>query len=325
MKAVVVTRFGGLEGMKFEEVERPKVGNNQVLIRVAAAAVNFADIKSRKGKFHGGLRPPFIPGLDAAGTVEAIGAHVTSVKVGQRVIAFPTTGSYAEYTVANENLTFPIADTVDFEVAAASPLVSFTSFQLLSEVGRLKKGENVVIHSAAGGVGTTAIQTAKILGAGLIIGTVSRDEKKETVLKAGADVVLNYEKEDIVKKILHYTDGHGGDVILDSIAAEIGEKSMECLAMYGRLVNFGNAGGRPVQFQSTDLHSTCRSVLGFSLGTTIKRRPEIVRQTAEQVLPYLADGRLNIVIGRKLPLEEARAAHDWIESRRSTGKVILVP
>ncbi|HET6528986.1 MAG TPA: zinc-binding dehydrogenase, partial [Balneolaceae bacterium] len=134
-----------------------------------------------------------------------------------------------------------------------------------------------------------------------------------------------YEKENFVELVQEMTEGRGADLILDSIAGETGEKSMECLAMYGRMVNFGNAGGRPANFQTKDLHASCRAVLGFSLGTTRNRRPELLQDTAERVLRFLAEERLKMVIGKRIPLSEAQEAHEWIESRKSTGKVILVP
>ncbi|HET7578307.1 MAG TPA: quinone oxidoreductase [Bacillales bacterium] len=326
MKAVVVSKLGGPDVLEYREVDKPSVGDHQVLIRAAAMAVNFADIKARGGKYHGGAKPPFIPGLDVAGTVEEVGAEVDRFHKGQRVIAFPTTtGSYAEYTVANENLTFALPNSIDFETAAACPIVAFTSFHLLHEVGRVQTGETVLIHAASGGVGSTAVQLAKMLGAAKVIGTVGSDVKKETARQAGADEVINYQKEDFVVQVQQITGGKGADLILDSVAGETGQRSMECLALYGRLVNFGNASGRPANFQTKDLHASCRSVLGFSLGTTRKRRPELLKPTAKKVLRYLEEGRLQMIIGKKLPLSEARSAHEWIESRQSTGKVILIP
>ncbi|HEX6923316.1 MAG TPA: quinone oxidoreductase [Bacillales bacterium] len=325
MKAVVVSQFGGAEELKYQEMDHPVVGKNEVLIRVEATGVNFADIKAREGRYHGGSKPPFVPGLDTAGTIEAVGSEVKRFREGQRVIAFVNGGSYSEYAVAEEQLTFELPDSVDFETAAACPVVAFTSYHLLHKVGRIQNGETVLIQAASGGVGTTAIQLAKILGAGKIIGTVGRDEKKETARQAGADEVINYEKENFVELVQEMTEGRGADLILDSIAGETGEKSMECLAMYGRMVNFGNAGGRPANFQTKDLHASCRAVLGFSLGTTRNRRPELLQDTAERVLRFLAEERLKMVIGKRIPLSEAQEAHEWIESRKSTGKVILVP
>lgn len=322
MKAILVTEFGGPEMMKVADVEMPSINPKQVLIRVVATSVNFADIKSRYGNYGGG-KLPFIPGLDAAGVIEQVGSEVEHLKVGQRVIAFPSNGSYAEYIVANEELTFALPDTIDDDTAAACPIVSFTSYKLLADIARLEHGETVLIHAAAGGIGTTAIQLAKLLGAGKVIGTVGNESKAAIALEAGADHVICYENGDFAEQVNELTNGAGANVILDSISGRVGEKSMECLAHYGRLVHFGNASGEVGHIRTVDLHASCRSVLGFSFGTTRSKRPHLLRDTAEQVLRYVADGSLQIKIGRRFPLEEAAQAHEWVESRLSTGKILL--
>ncbi|MED1801011.1 quinone oxidoreductase family protein [Brevibacillus porteri] len=322
MKAILVTELGGPETMKYTEVEMPTMSPTQVLIRVEMTSVNFADIKSRYGK-KGAAKLPFIPGLDATGVIEQVGAEVQSLKVGQRVIAFPANGSYAEYIVADESLTFALPDHIRTETAAACPVVSFTSYQLLAKVARIAKGETVLIHAAAGGIGTTAIQLAKLLGAGRVIGTVGNEAKAELALSAGADHVICNDREDFVEKVRELTDGAGADVILDSISGTVSERSLECLAWYGRLVHFGNASGEIGQIKTIDLHASCRSVLGFSFGTTRKLRPNLLQDTAKQVLEYLANGQLDIKIGKHFALEDAASAHAWVESRASTGKVLL--
>ncbi|UOB65950.1 quinone oxidoreductase family protein [Bacillus thuringiensis] len=303
MKAIVVTSFGGPEVMKYTDFDIPAISEDQVLIRVVATSVNFADIKSRYGK-KGNKALPFIPGIDATGIVERVGSHVKNIHPGQRVIAFPQNGSYAEYVVANENLTFVLPHEVDFQTAAACPIVSFTSYNLLANVARLQQGESVLIHAAAGGIGTTAIQLAKLLEAG----TVN---------------VICHQDEDFVEKVNELTNGEGVDVILDSISGTVSERSLNCLAYYGRLVHFGNASGEIGNFQTKDLHASCRSILGFSFGTTRKKRPELLQETANEVFRYLRDGRLQIKATKSFPLQNAGKAHEWVESRKSTGKVIL--
>ncbi|RXJ04247.1 NADPH:quinone oxidoreductase family protein [Anaerobacillus alkaliphilus] len=322
MKAIVVTEFGSTDVMKYVNMEVPGYGPKQVLIEVHTTSVNFADIKSRYGK-KGGGKFPFVPGIDVAGVIKEVGSEVEGLKVGQRVIAFPATGSYCEYTVANENLTFVIPDQLSFDIAAASPIVSFLSYQLLAKVARIEEGETVVVHSAAGGVGTTAIQLAKLLGAGTVIGTVGSEEKIPFAIGAGADHVICYEKEDFAVVVNEITGGRGANIILDSISGRISEKSMECLAPYGRLVHFGNSSGEVGTVKTSDLHSSCRSVMGFSFGTTRKERPELLGEVAKRVLTYLAEGRLDVKIGHHFSLEEAAMAHDLIENRLSKGKVLL--
>lgn len=322
MKAIVVTEFGGPEHMKLVEMEMPQIQSKQVLIRVEKTSVNFADIKSRYGK-KGAGKLPFIPGLDVAGVIEQVGPEVQRFQPGQRVVAFPANGTYAEYVVASEDLTFALPDSIDFDTAAASPVVSFTSYKLLADVARLVPGETVLVHAAAGGIGTTAIQLAKLLGAGKVIGTVGSESKAEIAREAGADHVICNDTEDFTAKVNELTDGAGADVILDSISGAVSERSMECLAWYGRLVHFGNASGEVGTIQTIDLHASCRSVLGFSFGTTRNKRPLLLQDTAEKVFQYLVDGSLTIKIGRRFALEDAASAHAWVESRQSTGKVLL--
>jgi NADPH2:quinone reductase len=322
MKAIIVENFGLPENMKYVDVEMPSINSKQVLIRVKTTSVNYADIKSRYGK-KGQGNFPLILGLEAAGVVEKVGDEVKTLGVGQRVIAFPHLGSYAEYVVADENLTFPIPDSMDFDTAGACGIVSFLSYKLFADVAQLEKGETVLIHSAAGGVGTTAIQIAKILGANKVIGTVGNESKIPMAISAGADHVICYETVDFAEKVNELTEGKGVNVILDSIAGDITEKSLKCLANYGRLVIFGNSSGRTAQLQTNDLHASCRSILGFSLGTTRKERPEILQKTAIAVFRLFENGQLDIKISERFPLRDASLAHQLVESRNSTGKVLL--
>ncbi|WP_188692336.1 quinone oxidoreductase family protein [Pullulanibacillus camelliae] len=318
MKAILVTEYGGPEHMQWGDVPRPEVGPNQVLIKVEATSVNFADIKARYGK-KGAL--PFIPGLDATGRIQEVGEAVEQFHPGQRVICFPKMGSYAEYVVADENLTFALPESIDLMTAAAFPVVSFTSYFLLAKVARLAPGETVLIHAAAGGIGTTALQMAKQLGAGKVIGTVGHPDKQERAYDSGADYVLDYKT--FANEVNAITDGQGADVILDSIAGEVTEQSLACLAFYGRLVHFGNSSSAIGHIKTNQLHSSCRSVLGFSFGTTRQKRPEWVQEVAPNVLELIVNGKIDIKIGKHFPLQEAAEAHKWVESRQSTGKVIL--
>lgn len=324
MKAMVATALGDAGVLRLETRPRPEPGADEVLIRVVATSVNFADIKAREGRYHGGAEPPFIPGLDAAGVVESVGRDVTRIAPGMRVVAFPHGGSYAEYVVARDILVFPIPETVAWAVAAALPIVSFTAYKLLADVARLNPGERVLVHAAAGGVGTTAIQLARIMGASQTIGTVSRDSKSAAARDAGADAVVNYAEPDWLEKVKALTQGDGVDVILDSIGGTVSEQSVTVLARFGRLVHFGSASGQPGHIRVSDLHASCRSVLGFSLGTVRVHRPELVRPAAEAVLQSVKEGRLTMAVGRRYPLAAAAEAHRWMESRQSTGKIILM-
>ncbi|MCY0879686.1 MAG: NADPH:quinone oxidoreductase family protein [Firmicutes bacterium] len=323
MHAVVVTAWGGPEVLQWMDWPEPAVGPDDVLIRVQTTSVNFADVKARYGQYHGAGKPPFVPGLDVAGVVEAVGEQVEGVAPGMRVVAFPRGGSYAERVVAPKELVYPIPDALDWAPAAGIPTVGFTAYQLLATVARITPGESVLIHSAAGGVGTTAIQIARLLGARFIIGTVGDDAKRPVAEEAGADLVVNYRQTSFSEAVKAATDGHGVDVILDAVGGPVAEESLTCLAPFGRLVHFGDASGEVGRIRVSDLHASCRAVLGYSLGTARRARPASIRPAADHVLQWLQEGRLRVMITREYPLPEAAAAHQWMESRQSVGKIIL--
>lgn len=323
MKAMVVTSLGDPEVLQMMDLPVPEPGPGQVGIRVMATSVNFADVKARRGQYHGAGRPPFIPGLDVAGVVDRVGHGVSNLSPGMRVFAFPQGGSYAEYVVADEALVFALPQNIDWDMAAALPTVALTTYALLTQVGNLMAGESVLVHAAAGGVGTTAIQLARVLGASQIIGVVSRAEKVRTAQDAGADLVIDTSQRDFVRVVLDTTKERGVDVVLDSIGGTVSEASLQCLAHFGRLVHFGSASGQPGHIQVSDLHATCRSVRGFSLGTVRSERPALVAPLAASVLELVGKGKLTMCIGRRYSLAEAANAHRWMESRESIGKIIL--
>lgn len=328
MKAIVVKELGAPEVLQLQEVDKPEIASHQVLIQVQAISVNFADIKARQGQYHGTeAGAAFIPGLDCAGEIIEVGSGVTKFRPGQRVMAFPKDGSYAEYVAADEALTYAVPDELDIETAAASLTVGITAYNVIRKIARLAPGETILIHAAAGGIGSTAIQLARLFGAGTIIGTVGSNEKIETAKGFGADHVINYVSGDFVEEVKQLTGGKGADVILDTVAGENFEKSMECLAPFGRIVSFGhgNTGSVPGTLTTADLHSSCRSVLGYSTGTYRKQRPEFLEEAAAKITELMLEKKLEIAISKRFPLAEAAQAHAHIESRKSIGKILLMP
>lgn len=323
MKGILVKKFGGPEVLVYTNLDDPEPKSDQVLIRVHTIGVNFADAKARTNAYHVKRQLPFIPGLDVAGTIEALGPGVKNLTKGQRVVAFPQGGSYCELALAQEVLTFPIPDSITDETAAAFPVVAGTSYSMLSRIARLKPGEALLLHSAAGGVGTTALQIARHLGAQPIIASVGSDIKKSVLAKLGADAVVNYRSENYVEKTLALTDGKGADVILNPLAGEMLERDLNCLAQFGRLLCFGNASGKPASISSNQLQGSCRSVLGFSFGTLRRKQPHEVSGIMQAVITLLAEGKLHMVIGEQFPLAKAADAHRHLESRASTGKILL--
>ncbi|MFN0071938.1 MAG: zinc-binding alcohol dehydrogenase family protein, partial [Chloroflexota bacterium] len=217
MHAIQVTKYGGPEVLELSQVPTPEPGPGQVRIKVVATSVNFADIQGRKAPYHTSAPPPFIPGLEAAGTIDAVGPGVSGFEVGQRVAALADGGSYAEYAIARTIGVFPIADSIRWEFAAVFPSVGTTAFNLLTLAARIQPGETVLIHAAAGGVGSTAVQLARVLGAGRIIGTVGSTEKAELIATLGADEAINYRTESVPERVMQITGGLGADVILDAV------------------------------------------------------------------------------------------------------------
>lgn len=325
MKAVCVTAHGGPEVLQVQEAPLPEPGPGQVRIRVAATTVNFADIQSRRAPYHGSRTPPFIPGLEAAGTIDDIGPGSQGLEVGQRVTAHAYAGSYAEYALARTIEVFAIPDSLDFELATTVPSVGTTAFNLLTLAGRMHPGETVLVHAAAGGVGSTAVQLARALGAGLIIGTVGSAEKEKVALELGADVAINYRQDDVPERVRALTEGRGADLVLDAVGADTFEVSLESLAPFGRLVVYGQSSGPPPSMAPGPLYGDNKSIIGYSTGGHRRLRPEALRAPGLAALKLLAQGRWRPLIGARYPLARAAEAHRLIEDRESIGKVLLLP
>ena len=319
MKAIVQQEFGDASVLSYEDIEMPKIGENECLIKVAFTSVNYADIKTRIGN-KGKESFPLILGLDTAGTIVETAAN-SPFSIGDRVIAFPKHGSYAQYVIANETLVFKIPDSLSFEQAASMPTVSILSYMLLHEIGQIKKTDVIVIHSAAGGVGSMLVQFAKLAGVQKIIGTVGNLEKANYVKKIGADVVCTYET--FTEEVLKQTNNEGANVIFDSVAGDITSMSLDCLALYGTLVQFGNSSGKAGTFKTSDVHSSCRTIKGFSLGTTRKHHPERLAPIAKKVIELFDSKQITLPIAQVFNLSDAAEAHKLIESRNYEGKVLL--
>ena len=322
MKVIVVTANGGPQVLKLVEREDPVPTANQVLIKVRKASLNYADVQARKGTYAVAQSFPFIPGLDVMGTVLAVGENVHDLQKGQRVIAFPDGGSYAEMVVADRKLTFSLPDGISDEDAAA-PVACGAALGVLTFAGRLQKGESVLIHSAAGGVGTVMVQLAKILGGAAVIATVGNDNKKDSVLSLGADKAINYHTENYEQQVMEFTQGRGIDLITNPIAGPLAERDLGCLADFGRLVVFGKGSGNHATFSTDDLHKRNRSVAGFSFGHIRKSKPAVVDEMVTLIFDFLTSRQLAVPVGSSFPLAEAAEAHCWLESRDNVGKVLL--
>ncbi len=323
MQAIFVTDFGGPEVLKYMEAAMPSPGPGEVLIKVAASSVNFADIDRRRNAARAGMKPPFIPGLEAAGNIEALGAGVTGLEIGQRVTAHTDGGSYTEYAIARAIGVFPIADEVDWDTAACVPSVGTTSFNLLTYAARIQPGDTLLVHAAAGGIGTTVVQMARVLGASKIIGTVGSAEKAELIRSLGADEAINYREEDVVARVKAMTGGKGVNIALDSVGKDTFLGSIASLANHGRLVCYGQASGPPPAVEFSSIYGENKTIVGYSTGGFRRTRPEALRAPGLAALELLNAGRWRPVIGAHYALEDAAEAQHHVESRASTGKVIL--
>ena len=324
MRAAIVTKFGGPEVLELTEIQIPTPNSHQVLIRVHASSVNFADINARKGMYHLGKKPPFIPGIDCAGVVAEVGANVTNIDVNQMVVAFPTTGSYAEFALAEESLVFPIPETLPYDLAASFPIVGGTSYHMLKEVAGLRQSETTLIHAAGGGVGSTALNIARHLKASLVIGSTHSGWKETHIKKIGADAVVNLNSADLADNIKSLTGSKGVDVILNPIGGKTIEKDLECLAPFGRIVLFGNLAAADNSTTNSTLFTLNQSILGFSFGHYRRYRPEDIRGTMDSVINLVAAGKIEMRIAKRIPLENVQRAHRLLENQEVLGKLILM-
>ncbi len=322
MKAVTFDRVGGPEVLAYGEAPDPEPRPGKVLVKNHAIGINFADTLFRQGQYLMQPKFPDVPGLEAAGVVEAVGDGVDGVRPGDRVAAIGTR-TYAEYALVPAGQIIPLPDSVSFEDGAAFPIQVLTAYHMLFTSHHLTEGQSVVVHSAAGGVGLAAVQLAKAAGA-RVIGTVSTEEKAALAREYGADEVVNYATHDFAEEALKLTDGKGVDLILDAVGKPTLEKGLTCLAPFGHLVVYGRAGGVPDPLNVFSLFQKSIKVSGFVL-YTVSAMPDLHRKGIEASFARMAEGALKLLIGRTFPLAEAAAAHRHMESRQSVGKLVLLP
>jgi NADPH2:quinone reductase len=323
MKAIVFTQTGGPEVLALSDIPKPDVRPGMALIKVHAIGVNFADTRFRQGTYVAKPKLPDTPGMEAAGVIEAVGDGVTDLKVGQRVAAF-TVKAYAEYCQAPAPMVIPLPDAVSFVEGAAFPIQVMTAYHMLHTVDSTGPGKTVLVHSAAGGVGIVAVQLAKVAGA-RVFGTVSSDAKKQLVKDHGADAVINYTTEKFADEVLKLTEGKGVDLILDAVGKPTFEEGLRCLAMLGHLILYGRAGGPTDPLNVATLSAKSQKVSGFMVPTITRNFPEKTRESAERCFALMRDGKLKLHIGKTFPLAQAADAHRYLESRESTGKLVLIP
>ena len=321
MRAAQVTRLDGPDAVEVVEVPSPDVPDGQVLIEVAAAGVSFPDVLLSRGEYQIKPPPPFIPGAEVAGVVRVAPAG-SGLAVGDRVAAFPFLGGFAEQVVCDPSFVFPLPDNVTFEQGAALPMNYLTCHFALRQRGRLIEGEKVLVHGAAGGIGTAAIQLAKAWGA-KVYAVVSDDAKADVARAAGADeVVLAEGFKDAVAEL---TSGHGVDLVVDPVGGDRFTDSLRSLAPLGRLLVIGFTAGSIPEVKVNRLLLNNIDVVGVGWGAFWTGRPGFVRRQWDDLVPLLESGQLDPVIGMVRSLDEVGSALRDIDERRATGKILLTP
>lgn len=321
MKAVRIEQFGGVEVLQWTDTAEPTPRPGQVLIKVDAAGVNYADIMRRQGNYPGPDLPATL-GLEAAGTIAQLGEGVTGLAVGQKAMGMGPQGQ-AEYVAINANYVFPYPASVDPVQAGGMPIVFLTAYHLLRSRGQLQAGDTVLIQAGASGVGTVAIQLAKAWGA-RVITTASTTEKLDLARSLGADETINYAAQDFEEEVRQLTDGNGVELLLECVGGPTLEKSLRCVASYGKLISYGNASGTAASLPAAEIFAANRTVIGFSMGRSPMGRLDH-RAAMSEIFDLLADGRLRLVVDRVLPMAQVAAAQQHLSNRGSQGKVILTP
>jgi NADPH2:quinone reductase len=320
MRGILIKRYGGPEVLEYVELPDPAPGPGEALIRVHVAGVNFTDVYQRTGVYPGTL--PFVPGVEAVGTVEKLGSGVTEVKVGDRVGWVMIKGAYAELAAIPANRLVPIPASIDDRTAAAILLQGMTAHFLLRDCYRVTKGEWILLHAAAGGVGLLMTQIAHRIGA-RIIGTTSTEEKAALAREAGADEIVLYTKEDFQQAARRITGGAGVSVVYDSVGKTTFDKSLDSLHPRGYMVLFGASSGPVPPLDPQVLNRKGSLYLTRpTLGNYVSTREELLGRAAD-IFDWVSKGELKVRAEHVYPLADAAKAHADLEARRTTGKVLL--
>ena len=315
MRAIQIEEFGGPDVLRLADLPVPEPGDGEVLIRVSAVGVNYADTHQRTNDYLAPYELPLVPGGEVAGVRE---------DTGERVVAMTGTGGYAEYATAPAALTFPIPEGVDDATAVALLIQGLTAWHLYRTSAQLRPGESVVVHAAAGGVGSLAVQLGKPLGAGRVIATASTEDKRALALELGADVAVDAAPAGVKERLEEANEGRKVDVVFEMAGGEVFEQSLRALAPFGRIVTYGIASREPNQVSTGSLMRRSHAVVGFWLMHAIGR-PAMVDDALADLFERVRRGELRVHVGATYPLSEAARAQVEIAERRTTGKVLLDP
>jgi NADPH2:quinone reductase len=322
MKAIRIHEFGGPGVLRYEDVAIPKPDAGEVLVKIAAAGVNFIDIYHRIGLYP--LSLPFTLGLEAAGIVEAVGPSVTTFKPGDHVVFCHQQGAYAEYIVAPVAKLVPVPPELDLAQAAGALLQGMTAHFLTHSTYPLKEGDTALIHAAAGGVGLLLVQIAKKLRA-TVIGTTSTEAKAELAREAGADHIIIYTQKDFEAETKRLTNGRGVDVVYDSVGQTTFEKSLDVLRLRGMMVLYGQSSGKVAPIDPLVLNRKGSLFLTRPTLSHYIAAPDDLLWRSHDLFNWLVSGEIKLRIDRQLPLSDAAEAHCLLAGRQTAGKLLLVP
>ncbi len=323
MRAIQISEFGGPEVLRPVELPVPDPGPGEVLIRVRKAGVNFAETHQRTNSYVRKATLPLVPGGEVAGVVERAPADA-AVKVGQRVVALTGDGGYAEYATAPAEHAYPIPDDLDDGTAVAILIQGLTAWHLYRTAGRVAEGESVVVHSAAGGVGSLAVQLGRPLGAARVIATASSADRRAVALSLGADAAVDSTPDGLTERLVEANGGREVDVVFDMAGGEAFERSYRALAHFGRIVVCGISSQQPNEIRTGSLLRHSRSVVGFYLFHCLER-PEMVSGALADLFARAARRELRVLIGGAYALEDAAQAQIDLRARRTAGKLLLDP
>lgn len=325
MKAIRFHSTGGPDVLVYEDVPDPVAGPGEVLIKVEAVGMNFADVMRRRGDdYPEPSPPPFILGAEVAGTVAALGDGVTDIPVGLSVLAAPGAGGYAQYVVVPAATIIPLPEGFDAVQAAALLGHGLTAAIVLKQAAKLLPSETVLIEGAAGGVGSFAIQLAKLYGAGKIIAAASTPEKRAKAEALGADVSVDYTKPNWADDVRRITEGQGVNIVIETAGGDTLNQALDAMAPFGRMIFLGQSSGKTALVDPWRLTSMNHSVVGFYIGAYLANA-ELLMATIGELIGFVASGQVKIQVGTVLPLSQAAEAHRLLEGRQTTGKVVLQP
>jgi NADPH:quinone reductase len=321
MKALVFKTFGGPEVLEYDEIPEPIIGPDEILVRMKAIGLNFADIYRRKGNYHLEGNPPYILGYEGAGIVEKTGANVKGISIGERIAFADVPHANAKLVAVPTEKAIPLPESISFNEAASVMLQGLTAHYLTRDSYQVKKDDVILVHAAAGGVGQLLVQIAKLLG-GNVIGLTSTIEKAVAAKKAGADKVFLY-MNDWKREVMEETNGRGVDVVYDSVGSTL-QDSFNATRIGGTVVFYGMAGGDPALVDPRMLMDTSKTLTGGDLWNVLTSREERIIRSNE-LFSWMAEGKVTVSEPKIFKLREGQEAHRYLESRKSTGKILLIP